>query len=974
MQRQKTNWIKSGVLWKAFLGAGRDPALKPVYLRSAALLSLLLAFGLRLYRLGYQSIWWDEGYSIGISSKSLSDIVSTTATDIHPPFYYWLLHFWLPIVGKSEFSARFLSLVFGVLIVALAYRLGLRLLGHNGAFLVAFLTAISPFLITYSQETRMYTLETLLGLASVYFLAELLMRQWSPPDRQGIPSGLLWGGYELVVALALYTDYRAAIMLVFENLFVGAWALFGLVRGSTGRPYAGVGRAQEVTIHGSRNNQRAISRFILVWTLAQIVVVVLYLPWLSIAIRQVRGWGFVGVVAAPSLKIMLSQLWSAFNIGVPVHPSAFPPSNFVPYLWFGVAVLVGFIVIALLQKREAEQGDYWKEALLLCYLVIPLVAFLVVMRFRPFFHPRYMLFALPSYLLLLALALNAIWRWWRLLVALSLGVVLAGFGVGIHSYFFDPAFAKDDARSTAQFLAEEAKAEDLILWDPEYPLQYYYRGAALAEHVQISLDSTAEELQHLARGRTRVFWVTWDPHTFDLWQMVPFLLERNGRKTGEAVFSGFKVRWYELSQGPFLSVEDLQATNVNFGDKIALTGVAFGGEKEGPQVESGEACWVMLRWKCLRQLKDNLKFYVHIYDKGGRLVGQDDGLLFNGDGWKTPHWKEGDTTYSFATSQIELGAIPGDCSIEVGVYVAETLQRLSIGAVGRPDIIGSLQVLPSSIQLAVESLQIKSPLSARFGDIELLGYDQELSQVGQGDYLSVTLFWHATQQPQHDLFVVIGLTDGRGAVAEEFRLPVSASYPTSKWRSGEAIGEHYDLPIPANLPGGEWRLRIGLAAEDELVGEPVFFPPFRVIERQRSFVLPTSIQHPLKAEVGDFTTLLGYSVDKEEVRAGDKLNLTLYWRARATADKRYTVFAHLIDEGNQIWGQRDAMPQEGRAPTTSWLEGEVIVDTYQIPVGHDCPAGEYSIEVGMYDLETGKRLPVDGGDHVLLGKIRVLRP
>jgi hypothetical protein len=218
------------------------------------------------------------------------------------------------------------------------------------------------------------------------------------------------------------------------------------------------------------------------------------------------------------------------------------------------------------------------------------------------------------------------------------------------------------------------------------------------------------------------------------------------------------------------------------------------------------------------------------------------------------------------------------------------------------------------------------------------------------------------------------LTDERGVVAEEFRLPISASYPTSKWRSGEAIGEHYALTIPANLPGGEWRLRIGLAAEDELVGEPVFFPPFRVIERQRSFVLLTSIQHPLKAEVGDFTTLLGYSVDKEEVRAGDKLNLTLYWRARATADKRYTVFAHLIDEGNQIWGQRDAMPQEGRAPTTSWLEGEVIVDTYQIPVGHDCPAGEYSIEVGMYDLETGKRLPVDGGDHVLLGKIRVLRP
>jgi hypothetical protein len=68
------------------------------------------------------------------------------------------------------------------------------------------------------------------------------------------------------------------------------------------------------------------------------------------------------------------------------------------------------------------------------------------------------------------------------------------------------------------------------------------------------------------------------------------------------------------------------------------------------------------------------------------------------------------------------------------------------------------------------------------------------------------------------------------------------------------------------------------------------------------------------------------------------------------------------------------MPQEGRAPTTSWLEGEVIVDTYQIPVRPDCPAGEYDIEVGMYHLETGRRLPVDGRDYLLLGKIKVLRP
>jgi hypothetical protein len=171
-------------------------------------------------------------------------------------------------------------------------------------------------------------------------------------------------------------------------------------------------------------------------------------------------------------------------------------------------------------------------------------------------------------------------------------------------------------------------------------------------------------------------------------------------------------------------------------------------------------------------------------------------------------------------------------------------------------------------------------------------------------------------------------------------------------------------------------LQISVAEHDTKIGEPVLLPPytFKVIERQRSFALPKVIQHPLKAELGDFAVLLGYSIDKEELRAGDKLNLTLYWRAKATADRRYTVFTHLIDEEQHIWGQQDSMPQEGRAPTTSWLEGEVIVDTYQIPVRTDCPAGEYHIEVGMYHLEAGIRLPVDGRDYVLLGKIKVLAP
>ncbi|MDH4136466.1 MAG: hypothetical protein OEW09_07110, partial [Anaerolineae bacterium] len=82
---------------------------------------LLLAFALRLYRLGYQSIWYDEGVSIHLAQKSLAALTAHTAGDIHPPLYYYLLHFWLKAAGSSEFAVAFLSLTFGLLLVPLVY-------------------------------------------------------------------------------------------------------------------------------------------------------------------------------------------------------------------------------------------------------------------------------------------------------------------------------------------------------------------------------------------------------------------------------------------------------------------------------------------------------------------------------------------------------------------------------------------------------------------------------------------------------------------------------------------------------------------------------------------------------------------------------------------------------------------------------------------------------------------------------------
>ncbi|MBI2865367.1 MAG: hypothetical protein HYX94_12505, partial [Chloroflexi bacterium] len=154
------------------------------------------------------------------------------------------------------------------------------------------------------------------------------------------------------------------------------------------------------------------------------------------------------------------------------------------------------------------------------------------------------------------------------------------------------------------------------------------------------------------------------------------------------------------------------------------------------------------------------------------------------------------------------------------------------------------------------------------------------------------------------------------------------------------------------------------------------------------YSLPTNttagtVQQQVDANFGDQISLLGFSLSGDragqayEGRPGEVLQLTLFWRALAKMDQRYTVFTHLLDSHEHIWGQRDAEPGSGAKPTTGWTPGAVISDNYGIPILFGTPPGDYYVEAGVYLPATGQRLPVQApagtavGDRVLFGPLRV---
>jgi hypothetical protein len=114
------------------------------------------------------------------------------------------------------------------------------------------------------------------------------------------------------------------------------------------------------------------------------------------------------------------------------------------------------------------------------------------------------------------------------------------------------------------------------------------------------------------------------------------------------------------------------------------------------------------------------------------------------------------------------------------------------------------------------------------------------------------------------------------------------------------------------------------------------------------------------AVVGDEAMLLAYQRDGP-LRHGATVRLTLYWQSLRPMETDYTVFVHAVDQQGTIWGQRDSMPVDGERPTSSWQLGEIIEDTHEMTIDVEGPREGYAVEAGLYDQNTGLRLPLSSG-------------
>jgi len=109
---------------------------------------------------------------------------------------------------------------------------------------------------------------------------------------------------------------------------------------------------------------------------------------------------------------------------------------------------------------------------------------------------------------------------------------------------------------------------------------------------------------------------------------------------------------------------------------------------------------------------------------------------------------------------------------------------------------------------------------------------------------------------------------------------------------------------------------------------------------------------------GDSIRLLGYELVDRQFYPGGQLTVILYWEALQPVSTDYTIFTQLLGPDFQLHGQVDRQPLSGHFPTSRWMPGQKLFDKFVVDVSETAPPGEYTLLVGLYDLNTGQRASI----------------
>ena len=336
-----------------------------------------------------QSVWFDEAYSIELSKQSLSQIVNLTSVDVHPPFYYFLLHGWGSLFGWGEIALRSLSVMALGGTVVFAGLLVKKLFGHRALYFTLPFITLSSFLIRYGFEIRMYAVAALIGIAATYVLVSARLTKNTKYAK------ILYVIYALLVAMGMFTLYYMALLWLAH--FV--WLAYQTYK-------------DKEKLFKSR------------WLWAYVLSVILFCPWLIIFIKQISN----GALAAISQSMTIENLFGIVSFNFLYRPVWQLGAVYSLLILFVVAIICYFSIRAfkLISKKQRKY-----LSLLACYILVPIVILTLIGLVKPMYTERYLAHILIGGLMYVGVVTAIVTRKasWKIKLSAALLMVILLLGV-----------------------------------------------------------------------------------------------------------------------------------------------------------------------------------------------------------------------------------------------------------------------------------------------------------------------------------------------------------------------------------------------------------------------------------------------------------------------------------------------------------------------------------------------------------------
>jgi len=339
------------------------------------------------------SIWFDEAFSAYLVRFNFWDIATLTATDVHPPFYYWVLKVWTSIFGVGEVGLRSLSIVLGLAVIVAGFILVRKLFGLKAAWLSAIIMSVSPMLVRYGIEARMYMLVTLIVFIATYVLylaMQTKKRKW-------------WMIYSALVALGMYTHYFSAIIWI--GHFVWLWSMY---------------------------KPKLKTLFKADWAKSYLWAILFFVPWLPFMAYQlggIQGGGFwIGPISGNSITNVLANIFFYRE-----HEQT--AGMWGPVLIILTSILIWWAVRTYSSLNKAQKSNY---ALILSTSVVPIAVLFIasIPPLRSSFVERYLIPSIAMTAVLMAITLvytPKIRNIWKTIVGF---VIIGSMLTGVSSVYY----------------------------------------------------------------------------------------------------------------------------------------------------------------------------------------------------------------------------------------------------------------------------------------------------------------------------------------------------------------------------------------------------------------------------------------------------------------------------------------------------------------------------------------------------------